>query len=207
MFSSITIPFNISNLFIQSNDQTVLLQKIQFSKSTKLNRTKYCYVSLTIQSNISHVNVKTELNQTIQFSISHLFAFNLNVKLHNLNIRQFYLTHRQDPIRCYHSNPEWTWKQWLWKCTPHSPKLQHCWSLTIRYFSVISWILIGGVLPFCRDAVTVFYSPSQMGKTSVLDMILIHLMVRLQSLSLGKYGVPLHHWYSWVYSGRIPTMV
>ena len=50
------------------NDQTVLFLTIQFSMSTKLNGSKYCYISLTIQ-----------------FSISHLFALTLNVKL-------FYMT-------------------------------------------------------------------------------------------------------------------
>ena len=39
-------------------------------KSTKLNNSKYCHVSLTIQLNISHL-----------FTLS-------------LNVRQFYLTHR-----------------------------------------------------------------------------------------------------------------
>ena len=48
----------------------------------------------------------------------------------------------------------------------HSPKLQHCWNLTIRLFSVISMILIGGmILPLCREAVGVFYSPSRLGNT------------------------------------------
>ena len=43
----------------------------------------------------------------------------------------------------------------------HSPKLQYYWSLTIRLFCVISRILVGeGVLPLCREAVRVFYSPS-----------------------------------------------
>ena len=37
------------------------------------------------------LNDQTVLFQTIQFSISHLFALGLNVK-------QFYLTHEQDPI-------------------------------------------------------------------------------------------------------------
>ena len=46
------------------------------------------------------------------------------------------------------------------------PKLQHYWSLTIRLFSVISGHSLGrgGVLPFCRGAVGVFYSPSWLGK-------------------------------------------
>ena len=47
-------------------------------------------------------------------------------------------------FRCYHSEPEWTWEQWQWRGTPHSPKLQHCWNLTIRLFSVISRTLVGG---------------------------------------------------------------
>ena len=42
---------------------------------------------------------QTVLFLTIQFSISHLFALSLNVK-------QMYLTHRLDPIRCYRSGPE-----------------------------------------------------------------------------------------------------
>ena len=67
-------------------------------------------------------------------------------------------------IRCYHSGPEWTWEQWQWRGTPHSPKLQHCWNLTIRLFSVISRRLVrGGGLPLCRGAVSVFYSPSWLG--------------------------------------------
>ena len=38
------------------------------------------------------------------------------------------------------------------------PKLQHCWNLTIRLFSVISRTLVEGVLPLCREAFGVFYS-------------------------------------------------
>ena len=70
------------------NDRTVLFLK--FNLSTKLNGSKYCYVSVTIQLNISHLF--TQLNdltvqfQSIRFWISHLFA-------HSLNVKQFYLTH------------------------------------------------------------------------------------------------------------------
>ena len=46
-------------------------------------------------------------------------------------------------IRCYHSGTEWTWEQWQWRDTPHSPKLQYYWSFTIILFSVISRSLIG----------------------------------------------------------------
>ena len=48
-------------------------------------------------------------------------------------------------IKCYHSEPEWTWEQWQWRHTPHSPKPQHHWNLTIRLFSVISRTLVAGV--------------------------------------------------------------
>ena len=51
------------------------------------------------------------------------------------------------PISCYHSWPEWTWEQWQWRSTPHSPKLQHYWNLTIRLFSVISRTLVRGSYP------------------------------------------------------------
>ena len=48
---------------------------------TPSNGSKYCSVSLTIQSNIfyTQLNDQTVLLLTIQFSISHLFAFSLNV--------------------------------------------------------------------------------------------------------------------------------
>ena len=64
--------------------------------------------------------------------------------------------------RFYHSGSEWTGQWWQWKSIPHSSKLQHYWNLTIRLFSVISRTLVAGVLPFCREAVGVFYSPSQL---------------------------------------------
>ena len=41
-------------------------------------------------------------------------------------------------IRCYHTGPEWTWEQWQWRSTPHSPNLQHYWSHTLRWFNVVS---------------------------------------------------------------------
>ena len=38
----------------------------------------------------------------------------------------------------------WTWERWQWRSTPYSPKLQHYWYLTIKFFSVISRTLVGG---------------------------------------------------------------
>ena len=52
------------------------------------------------------------------------------------------------------------------KATPPPSKPQHQWNLTIRLFNVISRTRIrGGVLPFCRGAVSVFYSPSRLSNT------------------------------------------
>ena len=59
--------------------------------STKLNSSKYGYVSLAFQLNLSFVytqlNDQSVLFQTIQVIISNFFALSLNDK-------QFYLTHR-----------------------------------------------------------------------------------------------------------------
>ena len=56
----------LSNTNTQFKVKTVLFQTIQFSMSTKLNGSKYCYVPLTIQLKISHVlNDQTVLFQTI----------------------------------------------------------------------------------------------------------------------------------------------
>ena len=45
---------------------------------------------------------------------------------------------------------EWIWEQWQRTGSPHSSKLQHYWSLTIRLFSVISGALVGrGVRLLC----------------------------------------------------------
>ena len=60
------------------------------------------------------------------------------------------------------------------KGTLHSPKLQYYWSLTIRLFSVISRTLVGEVLPLCRDAVGVFYSPADW-PTNLLWLTILYL--------------------------------
>ena len=39
-------------------------------------------------------------------------------------------------FRSYDFAPEQTWEQWQWRGTPHSPKPQLHWNLTIRLFSV-----------------------------------------------------------------------
>ena len=55
-------------------------------KSNKLNCSKYCYVSLTIQLNNSHLFTHSSMIKQFyfkQFSISHLFA-------HCLIVKQYY---------------------------------------------------------------------------------------------------------------------
>ena len=61
-----------------------------------------------------------------------------------ISVKQFYLTHKYDPNRCYHSGSVWTWKWWQWRGTPHYPKFQHCRSLVIRLLNVISRTLVEG---------------------------------------------------------------
>ena len=87
-----------------------------------------------------------------QFNISCLFAHSL-----------FYLIHRYDPIRYYHTRSEWTREQRQRRGTLHSLNLQG-WILVIKLFNVISRTLVGGwVLPLCKDAVSVFYYPGCLG--------------------------------------------
>ena len=47
----------------------------------------------------------------------------------------------------------------------------HYWSLTIRLFSAIPRTLIGEVLLLCRDAVSVFYCPSDWAKKVLFQTI------------------------------------
>ena len=82
----------------------------------------------------TQLNDQTVLFLTIHFCISLLFALSLNVK-------EFYLIHTYILL--------WTRKNARvnlgamgMKGTPHSPKLQHYWSLNIGLFSVISRILV-----------------------------------------------------------------
>ena len=67
-----------------------------------VNRIKWFQVLVCITNNLMkhrsfayiQLNDRTVLFQTIQFSINRLFALSLNVKVHGINVKQFYLTHR-----------------------------------------------------------------------------------------------------------------
>ena len=85
--------------------------------------------SIKHQSSIyTQLNDQTVLFLTIQFSLNHLFVQSLKVKQSNL-------THRLDPIGCYHSRSGCTFEQLQWKGIPRLTKLQ-VWSLAIRLFNV-----------------------------------------------------------------------
>ena len=77
-----------------------------FSKAPA-NDFKYCYVTLTIQ-----------------FNVSFLFV-------HSWIVKQFYLTNWWNPKMFYLPRSEWTWELLRWRGSAHSIKLQN-WSLTIR---------------------------------------------------------------------------
>ena len=125
----------------------VQFKSIQFSKSTQFK----CKYSLI---------VKTFLFRAIHFSISTQFSSIWPID--------------RTLIRCYHSGPEWTWEQWQWRGTPHSPKLQQYWNLSIRLFSVISRSFVEWEsLTPCRETVGVFYSPSWLGKKLFVIRIII----------------------------------
>ena len=147
-FSLVLWHINHCWLFNAESGLFQYIRYIWFVNINQQNGSKYCYVSLTIHHSFvyTQLNNQTVLFQTIQFSISHLFALSLIVKY-------FHLTQIEDSVRCYHSWSEKTWERWQWRSTPHFPKLQHYWSLTIRLFSVIFRVLIEkGLTPPQRNS-------------------------------------------------------
>ena len=81
----------------------LLMTFLNETKLILLHTIKWFQALLYITSNsfkhqsfvYKQLNDQTLLFQTIQFSISQLFA-----------LKQFYLTNRYDPIRCYHAGSE-----------------------------------------------------------------------------------------------------
>ena len=105
-----------------------MLQPPYFSLIVLIQTIQFC---VNIVFAYTRSNIKTVLSQTIQFIIS-------------MNFVLF------DPIRGYHSGPEWTKELRQWRGILHFPKLQYYWSLTIRLFSVISGRSLWGVTPLQR---------------------------------------------------------
>ena len=113
----------------------------------QLNGFKYFYKTVLLcisNSSTKHqsfvrmqLNDQTVLFLAIQYSINHLFV-------HSLNIKQFYFTHWQNYIKCYH--------------------LSIARASSSDSLASLFWTLIGGVLLLSRDAVGVFYCPNHLGK-------------------------------------------
>ena len=133
---------------------------------------KYCYASLIIQLKhqsfvYKQFNIKTVRFLTIRFNVSHLFA-------HSLNVKEFHLTHRWEPISCYHTWPEWTWERWQWRDTLHSPKFQGLFRRLLESHYQIVWrsliSLLGCSLYFLQPQPTgpdclMSYPGHSLGKT------------------------------------------
>ena len=111
----------------------------------------------------------------------------------------FYLIHRSYHIRCFYSGLEWTWKQWQWRGTPHSPKPQHHCKLNIRLFSHIRTIF-GVFVPLYRGAVGVFYS--RLGNVyaicefSYVNLKMIYINSHTSSTPIDLYEIP-HIFTTW----------
>ena len=125
----------------------------------------------------------------IKFSINIVICQNRFISSNSVEhkyIVQFYLTHRYDPIRYYHSELKWTWDRWKSRGTLHSKKLsitEHTPSDCLVSYPGHS--LACGSYFFCRGAVGVFYSHNR------LDMF---------SLSFSRYNwtrriQKCNHWY------------
>ena len=151
---------------------------------TVLFQTTHFSISLVFV--YTQLNVKTVLFQTIPFSKSTQFK-SKNSSISNNSVYHKYSLVLFDPIRCYHFEPDWTWELWQWRGTPYSQKLKHYGNLNIRLFSVISSILVEGVLPLGREAVSVFYSP-QMTVQSTLAIILIKYSYQMWIAYTHLYG-------------------
>ena len=121
-----------------------------FFHTVKLFQALLCITNNSIKHQ-SFVNTQlkdqTILFLTILFIISHLFA-------HRYNVKQFYWTHRKDPIRFYH----WA-KVDLGAIQGYFPFPQtRNWSLTIRLFHVVSRILVGEWGSYTSSEIQLVYS-------------------------------------------------
>ena len=102
-----------------------------------------------------------------QFSLArHLFPLSLNIKVHSLNVKQLYLIHRGDPIRCFHSRPEWDLGAMAVKGVLRIPQSPSITAASSSDYLASYPRLVGGVLPLCRYAVGIFYSTSQVGQNN-----------------------------------------
>ena len=115
----------------------------------------------------SQVNYQTFLLIAVQFSITNFFT----VLMSNSSSRPV------DRILSGSTTPSQSGPE----SNSNEKVLYFPQSLNIRFFNRISSTLVGWVLPFCRDAISVFYSPSRLswrclelvrrGKVPSLDLV------------------------------------
>ena len=127
----------------------------------------------------TQLNVKTILFPPIQFCITS--QFKCQTVLFDLSIRPYQLLPLLARVGLRAIAMKWY---------SAFPKLQHYWSLTISLFSVINRTLVRGVLPLCREAVGVFFSPSRLGHPTLS----LHLSHRKRSRAESR-----NPWY--IYRG------
>ena len=143
--------------------KTVLLQIIQLSISTQFK----CKYGLIVKNiSISSHSVQSYNSVKHKHAVSSIWPIDRTL------------------IRCYYSGPEWTWERWQWRGTPHSPKLQHCWNLTIRLFSAISRTLIGGggLTPLQRSSRCIL-QPQPTGPINLLMYVYFPKMTKIRILT------------------------
>ena len=91
----------------------------------------------------------------------------------------------RNPIRWYHSGPEWTWKQLQWGGALHF--LKHYLSLTISLFSVISrTLVVRGLTPLQRSSWCILHL--QLSEFHALGTYvwLYYIFINIISISDGK---------------------
>ena len=78
-------------------------------------------------------------------------------------------THRWDPIRCYHSRPEYTLERWQWRGYPPT-SFSKAPALLKPHHQIVEFqfrTLVGVVLPLCKQLVSVFCSSSWLSLSSI----------------------------------------
>ena len=138
------LPTNLNQL----NVKTVLFHTIQLSISTKLNGSKYCYLSLTFQLDISHLftqlNDQTVLFRIIQLSLSTVFCLHtVKCKRSKFQTIQFSVITQFSSFLPINMNLSGGTTR-----GQNGPGIEGN---------------EGELLPFCRDAVGVFCCPSRLG--------------------------------------------
>ena len=165
IFSSIAVYFQVLPcliellLTIQSNNHLFTHSSISNYSIWYINNVTYFQVLLCItnKSIKNHTFFYTQLNdqrvlfQTIQFNIS--TQFKCQAVLFDPLIGPYQVLSIWAKVNL---------GVMALKRIPHSSMLHHYWSTTFRLFCIIPGHSLEEILPLCRDAVGVFWSPSQL---------------------------------------------